>query len=92
MTCRLFFVAMKILQGVTCIWLIAVVLGLGTAAYARDPAAGLVLVAAPRALGDLRAMLAPHAAGLVTRELDKDLVHLPQRDLEKHLLEADAIL
>ena len=52
----------------------------------------LVLVAAPRALGDLRAMLAPHAAGLVTRELDKDLVHLPQRDLEKHLLDADAIL
>jgi protein required for attachment to host cells len=52
----------------------------------------LVLVAAPKALGDLRSTLSPHAAALVTRELDKDLVHLPQQDLEKHLLAADAIL
>ena len=52
----------------------------------------LVLVAAPKALGDLRSTLSPHSAALVTRELDKDLVHLPQQDLEKHLLAADAIL
>ena len=51
----------------------------------------LVLVAAPRALGDLRSELAPHAAATVTMELDKDLVHLSERDLEKHLLDADAI-
>lgn len=37
---------MKILQRVTCFWLAAFVLGPGTAANARDPAAGLVLVAA----------------------------------------------
>jgi len=52
----------------------------------------LVLVAAPRALGDLRSHLAPHASALVTKELDKDLVHLSEQDLEKHLLADDAIL
>ncbi len=52
----------------------------------------LVLVAPPKALGDLRAKMAPHAAALVTREMDKDLVHLSQNDLEKHLLAADAVL
>lgn len=52
----------------------------------------LILVAAPKALGDLRTNLAPHAAALVTKELDKDLVHLSEQDLEKHLLSADAIL
>ena len=46
----------------------------------------------PRALGDLRSTLPPHAKALVTKELDKDLVHLPEQDLEKHLLDADAIL
>lgn len=51
----------------------------------------LVLVAAPRALGDLRGVLAQHAAALVTKELDKDLVHLSEQDLEKHLRDADAI-
>lgn len=52
----------------------------------------LVLVAAPKALGDLRTVLAPNAAALVTKELDKDLVHLSEQDLEKHLLVADVIL
>lgn len=52
----------------------------------------LVLVAAPKALGDLRATLAPHAAALITTELDKDLVHLSQQDLEKHLRTADVVL
>ena len=36
--------------------------------------------------------LAPHAKALVSKELDKDLVHLPEKDLEQHLLAADAIL
>lgn len=36
----------------------------------------LVLVAPPRTLGDLRRMLPRHAAGLVTAEVNKDLVHL----------------
>lgn len=52
----------------------------------------LVLVAPPKALGDLRANLASHATALVTRELDKDLVHLSELELEKHLLAADAVL
>ena len=52
----------------------------------------LILVAAPKALGDLRTNLAPHAASLITKELDKDLVQLSERDLEKHLMAADAIL
>lgn len=51
----------------------------------------LVLVAAPRALGDLRSTLAPHAKALVTKELDKDLVHFSEQELEKHLLVAEAI-
>lgn len=52
----------------------------------------LILVAAPRALGDLRTNLASHATALVTKELDKDLVHLSEQDLEKHFLAADIIL
>lgn len=52
----------------------------------------LVLVAPPKALGDLRSSLSPHAAALVTKELDKDLVNLSEQDLEKHLLVADAVL
>lgn len=51
----------------------------------------LVLVAAPKALGDLRKTLAPHAKSLLDKELDKDLVRLPEKDLEKHLLAAEII-
>lgn len=52
----------------------------------------LALVAAPKALGDLRALLPAHASALVTKQLDKDLVHLTEPDLKKHLLAAEIIL
>lgn len=52
----------------------------------------LVLAAAPRALGELRRILAPHAAALVTKELNKDLVHLSEKDLASHLQTAGAIV
>jgi protein required for attachment to host cells len=45
----------------------------------------LHLVAAPRALGDLRAVLAPEVLKRVVRELDKDLVGLTVPQLEEHL-------
>ena len=48
----------------------------------------LVLVAAPRALGTLRGKLAPQTTALVSKELDKDLVHLSEPDLKKHLTNA----
>ena len=51
----------------------------------------LILVAAPRALGELRNLLPPHAKSLVARELDKDLVHLSAQDLATHLLANEAI-
>ena len=51
----------------------------------------LVLVAPPRALGMLRAGLGSHASALVSRELHKDFVHLPEPELEGHLIEAEAI-
>ena len=45
----------------------------------------LVLVAAPAALGDLRAELGAQAAKRVTAEVAKDLTHLPARELRKRL-------
>jgi protein required for attachment to host cells len=51
----------------------------------------LILVSPPKALGMLRASLGKHAKALVTKELDKDLVQLPERELERHLLDAGAI-
>lgn len=45
----------------------------------------LVLVAPPRMLGDLRAELAPHARAAVTAEVDKDLVHLADAEVARHL-------
>jgi hypothetical protein len=33
-----------------------------------------------------------HARPLMTRELDKDIVQLPERDLERHLRDAGAIV
>lgn len=45
----------------------------------------LVLVAAPRTLGDLRAALAAPVAERVALEIDKDLVRLDQAQLEKQL-------
>ena len=51
----------------------------------------LVLAAPPKALGDLRSSLSPQTTALVVQELDKDLVNLSERDLEQHLIAADAI-
>lgn len=45
----------------------------------------LVLVAAPRLLGELRAALDKHTAALVSATLDKDLVGVDNRDIPKHL-------
>jgi len=52
----------------------------------------LVIVAAPRALGDLRAHLPRAAREKVTAELDKDLTRLPPGDLAKHLENAGLLV
>lgn len=51
----------------------------------------LVLVAAPKALGMLRGKLAPQTTAKVSKELDKDLIHLSERDLEQYLTEAGVL-
>ena len=45
----------------------------------------LVLVAPPKALGYLRDALSDQVRNRITGEIDKDLVHLPIRDLPPHL-------
>lgn len=45
----------------------------------------LVIVAPPKALGDLRAALSAHVKPLVYAELDKDLVKTPTVELPQHL-------
>jgi protein required for attachment to host cells len=45
----------------------------------------LVLVAAPKTLGDLRELLPAPVKAKVVAELDKDLTHVPVRDLPRHL-------
>ncbi len=45
----------------------------------------LILVAPPKALGDLRADIDPQAAKLVKAELHKDLTHLTPYQLGEHL-------
>ena len=45
----------------------------------------LVIVAPPRALGDLRAVLPPAVRAKVTGELNKDLTKVPVHDLPDHL-------
>ena len=45
----------------------------------------LVVVAAPKTLGDLRISLTPQAQARVTIELDKDLTGLTRAELEEHL-------
>ncbi len=47
----------------------------------------LVLVAPPRMLGDLRAELPGHAKAAVIGAVDKDLVHLDDHAVAKHLSE-----
>jgi len=45
----------------------------------------LVLVAEPRALGELRHLLAPAVAAKVSAELDKDLTHLSAAEIGERL-------
>ena len=45
----------------------------------------LVLVAAPKTLGDLRELLPDPVKTKVVAEIDKDLTGVPLRDLPKHL-------
>ncbi len=54
--------------------------GLNTHAFEQ-----LILVAPPKALGDLRADLDPQAAKLIKSELHKDLTHLTPHQLGEHL-------
>jgi protein required for attachment to host cells len=51
----------------------------------------LVLVAPPRALGNLRSALAPRTRSLVHAEIDKDLTNLPVGALPAHLTDVMAL-
>ncbi|MGE5145890.1 MAG: host attachment protein [Candidatus Eiseniibacteriota bacterium] len=48
----------------------------------------LILVAAPRTLGDLREALGKHARDLISGELDKDLTEMTVADIAKRLVQA----
>ncbi|MSP41820.1 MAG: host attachment protein [Alphaproteobacteria bacterium] len=54
--------------------------GLNTHAFEQ-----LVIVAPPKALGELRTELDPQAAKLIKAELNKDLTHLTPHQLAEHL-------
>ncbi len=54
-------------------------------AHKRDEFNELVLVAAPRTLGDLRSALSPQLAALVRHELHKDMTTLPDGEVEAQL-------
>ena len=45
----------------------------------------LILVAAPKTLGDLRELLPGPVKAKIVAEIDKDLTHVPARDLPRHL-------
>jgi protein required for attachment to host cells len=49
---------------------------------------GLVIVAAPRALGVLRQAYSPHVKAVLRGEVHKDFVKLPVHEIEKHLAAA----
>ena len=51
----------------------------------------LVLVAAPRALGDIRNALPKELAGAVYGELAKDLTKVPNAEMDRHLGEVMAV-
>ena len=51
----------------------------------------LAIVAPPRALGKLRRAFSDHVRKVVVAELDKDLVALPVKDIEKHLFGARSL-
>lgn len=54
-------------------------------AAARNAFDRLILVAPPKTLGDLRAMLGAVAAKRVVGEIHKDLIHTPVHELAGHL-------
>lgn len=58
------------------------------AARAAHEVVKLALVAEPHMLGLLREALSPHTAALVSAELDKDLVHVADKDLPAYLEQA----
>lgn len=47
---------------------------------------GVILVAAPRTLSELRKALPPTAHSLILAEIDKDLTHLTAYEIEQHLV------
>ena len=51
----------------------------------------LVVIAAPRALGSLRAALPKGLAGAIVKEMDHDLTGFPTPALETYLREHDVI-
>lgn len=61
------------------------------AARPRNEFDRLILIAAPKTLGHLRAALAPQTAKLVTGEIDKDLTGRPQEEIERQVAAIAAI-
>ncbi|MDZ4694252.1 MAG: host attachment protein [Deltaproteobacteria bacterium] len=55
------------------------------AAIAAKETSDLIVIAAPRALGMIRAAYSPAVRHALRGELDKDYVKLPVREIEKHL-------
>ncbi|MBF6987868.1 MULTISPECIES: host attachment protein [Cupriavidus] len=51
----------------------------------------LVLIAAPRFLGLLRKTLPAAVADVVTREIDKDFIHVPNNDLQQRLADEGVV-
>ena len=58
------------------------------AAVVAEQVKGLVVVAAPRALGVLRQAYSPHVKAVLRGEVHKDFVKLPVHEIEKHLAAA----
>jgi protein required for attachment to host cells len=57
----------------------------------KDSFDRLILVAAPRALGDLRAAISDSVRNTVIAEVDKDLTHIPNDRLAKFLEDVLAV-
>lgn len=51
----------------------------------------LILVAGPTMLGDLRKAMSPQLAAAIKGELAKDLTHLPNAELKRHLQDAGLV-
>lgn len=58
------------------------------AAVVAGQVKGLIIVAAPRALGVLRQAYSPHVKAILRGEVHKDFVKLPVHEIEKHLAAA----